>query len=329
MLGLTFLTPVAALVGLVGALPLAALGARAAARSAHGARAPVATSRARRLGRPRALVLLSALLALAAAQPVRAHTVKREVRTDAAALYVLDTSLSMRAASSPHAPDRLAQARRIALAMQAALPDIPAGVASFTDRVLPDLFPTADTAAFASTVTDAVAIDAPPPRDENTSATTFAALGEAAHSGFFPKAATRRVLIVVTDGESRAFDAAGLARTLASHPATRLVAIRVGSSRRPHLAGREGRPGVHAGGGCAALAQGAHERDRHARERPRRRRARRARGARPRARGAAGHDRRAPRARALPAGARARAAGCAPARAQRLVIRSATTLLSR
>jgi hypothetical protein len=230
VLGLTFLTPVAALVGLVGALPLAAwaLGRRRGARTARALELPTGVH-----GdwiAPGALVLLSALLALAAAQPVRAHTVKREVRTDAAALYVIDTSLSMRAASSAHAPDRLAQARRIALAMQAALPDIPAGVASFTDRVLPDLFPTADTSAFASTVTDAVAIDAPPPRDENTRATTFAALGEPAHSGFFAKAATRRVLVVVTDGESRAFDAAGLARTLASQPATKLVAIRVGSS---------------------------------------------------------------------------------------------------
>ena len=230
MLGLTFLTPIAALVGLVGALPLAAwaLGRRRGARAARALRLP--TGARGDWVAPAALVLLSILVALAAAQPVRAHTVKREVRTDAAALYVLDTSLSMRAAFSPHAPDRLAQARRIALAMRAALPDIPSGVASFTDRVLPDLFPTADEAAFASTVTDAVAIDAPPPRDENTRATTFAALGEAAHSGFFPKTATRRVLIVVTDGESRAFDAAGLARTLASHPATRLVAVRVGSS---------------------------------------------------------------------------------------------------
>jgi hypothetical protein len=230
VLGLTFLTPIAALVGLAGAVPLAAwaLGRRRGARVARALRLP--TGVPGDWVAPVALVLLSLLLALAAAQPVRARTVSRAVRTDAQALYVIDTSRSMLAAPGPHAPDRLAQARRIALAMRAATPEVPAGVASFTDRVLPDLFPSADAAAFASTVTDAIRIDAPPPRDENPVATTFAALGEAAHSGFFPKSATRRVLIVVTDGESRAFDAAGLARTLAARPATQLVAIRVGSS---------------------------------------------------------------------------------------------------
>jgi hypothetical protein len=230
VLGLTFLTPLAALVGLVGAVPVAAwaLGRRRGARVARALRLP--TGVPGDWVAPVALVLLSLLLALAAAQPVRARTTSREVRTDAEALYVIDTSPSMRAASGPHALDRLAQASRIALAMRAAMPEVPAGVASFTDRVLPDLFPSADASAFASTVTDAIRIDAPPPRDENVVATTFTALGEAAHSGFFQKSATRRVLIVVTDGESRAFDAAGLARTLAARPATHLVAIRVGGS---------------------------------------------------------------------------------------------------
>ncbi|MEA2208328.1 MAG: hypothetical protein QOF54_805 [Solirubrobacteraceae bacterium] len=230
MLGLTFLTPVAALVGLVGLVPLIAwaLGRRRGARVARALQLPTGVP-----GdwlAPGALVALSLLLALAAAQPVRARTTSRDVRTDAEALYVIDTSPSMRAASRPHAPDRLAQARRIALAMREAMPEVPAGVASFTDRVLPDLFPSADASAFASTVRDAIRIDAPPPRDENVIATTFDALGEAAHSGFFQQSAKRRVLVVVSDGESRAFDAAGLARTLAASPATQLVAIRVGGS---------------------------------------------------------------------------------------------------
>jgi hypothetical protein len=136
----------------------------------------------------------------------------------------------MLAASGPHAPDRLEQARRVALAIESATPDIPSGVASFTDRVLPALFPSADASAFVSTVTGAIQVDQPPPRDANIKATTFAALGDAVHSGFFGPGARRRVLIVVTDGESRAFDAGAVARAFGAHPATSLVAIRVGSS---------------------------------------------------------------------------------------------------
>jgi hypothetical protein len=230
VLGLHFLTPVAGLVGLAGALPLGAwlAGRQRGLRIAHVLRLPAAGSGG--WIAPAALVLLSVLLGLAAAQPVRARTQSREVRTDAQALYVLDTSRSMLAASGPHAPDRLEQARRVVLAMERATPDIPSGVASFTDRVLPDLFPSADASAFVSTVTDAIQVDQPPPRDENVKATTFAALGDAVHSGFFSPSARRRVLVVVTDGESRAFDAAGVARAFAARPATSLVAIRVGSA---------------------------------------------------------------------------------------------------
>lgn len=230
MLGLHFLTPVAGLVGLAGAAPLAAwlVGRRRGNRIAHALGLPVAGGR--EWIAPAALVLLSVLLGLAAAQPVRARTRSREVRTNAQALYVLDTSRSMLAATGPHAPDRLEQARRVVLAMQRATPEIPAGVASFTDRVLPDLFPSADASAFVSTVTDAIQVDEPPPRDANVKATTFAALGDAVHAGFFSPKATRRVLIVVTDGESRAFDAAAVARAFAARPATRLVALRVGTS---------------------------------------------------------------------------------------------------
>ena len=247
------------------------------------------------------------------------------MRTDAAALYVLDTSLSMRAAAPRTRPTA---SRRRAASRSPCRPRCPTSPPA-SPRSPTASCPTCSrqpkTAAFASTVTDAVAINAPPPRDENTRATTFAALGEAAAPGFFPKAATRRVLIVVTDGESRPFDAAGLAQTLASRPATKLVAIRVGRFRRPHLAGREGRPGVHAGRGCRPLAHGAHERDRRARERPRRGRAavRAALGRGHEARQGTTAGRSAPRA--LSAGVRARAAGCSPARAQLLVVRSATS----
>jgi hypothetical protein len=229
VLGVTFLTPAAGLVGLAGALPLGAwlLGRRRGARAARALGLAAAVDRD--WIAPVALVAISALVGLAAAQPVHARSVSREVRTDAQALYVLDTSESMLAARGPNATDRLDQARRVALAMRRELPDIPSGVASLTDRLLPDLLPTADESAFVSTVTDAVQVNEPPPRDENALATTFDALAEV-RSGYFAPAIHRRVLVVVTDGESRAFDAAGVARTLAQRPATTVVAIRVGGA---------------------------------------------------------------------------------------------------
>jgi hypothetical protein len=251
VLGISLLTPYAALVGLLGALPLAAWagGRRRGARVARALGLPASVPGDWVV--PAALVLVSALVALAAAQPVHARTQSRAVRTDAQALYVLDTSPSMLAAAGPGAQDRLEQARRIVLAMQAATPEIPAGVASFTDRVLPDLFPSADAAAFASTVTAAIKVNEPPPRDTHVKATSFAALGDAVHSGFFAPGASRRVMVVVSDGESRTFDAQALARAFASHPATSLVAIRVGTSRDRIWRGSSANPGYTPDPGAA------------------------------------------------------------------------------
>jgi hypothetical protein len=223
----TFLTPHAAILALLVAVPLAAF-----------AIAALRLDRARRLlrlapagdaQRVRHVALLAApvlLLTLAAMQPaVRTHASVRE-RTDAEAFVVLDTSRSMLAGPAPGAPTRLAQAKREALQLAQRLPGIPLGVATFTDRVLPDLFPTSDSAAFDSVV-DSVGIEDPPPRDVNTVATTFDALTELATEGFFASSAHRRAVVLITDGESRGFDPVTIAGTLSSH-GIRLAVLRVG-----------------------------------------------------------------------------------------------------
>ena len=132
-------------------------------------------------------------------------------RTDAQAFVVIDTSRSMAARPSPTGASRLQRAKQLALAIGPQLGDVPVGVATFTDRVLPDLFPTSDRATYDSTVS-ALGIEDPPPEEISTVATTFDALQQVATSGFFPDSVRKRAVILITDGESRPFDPAAVAR---------------------------------------------------------------------------------------------------------------------
>src|SRR5437763_13725222 len=158
MLGVSFLTPLDALFVLAGAVPVATL--LASRRRA---------SQIRRLlgaigSRPRAalpalvaLVLLAALVAVAAAQPVVIRNRMVSERADAQAFVLFDTSTSMRASAAPGRPTRLARAKRLALRLQRALPDVPMGVASMTDRSLPNLLPTTDPTLLSRPVNQAIA----------------------------------------------------------------------------------------------------------------------------------------------------------------------------
>src|SRR5262245_50644927 len=94
------------------------------------------------------------------------------------------------------------------------LSEVPTGISSFTDRVLPLVFPTDDQRVFGSTLTRALAVDSPPPQSRNVEATTFSALGDLVGGRYFPKSAKRRLAVVFTDGESRPVDDEALARTL-------------------------------------------------------------------------------------------------------------------
>ena len=225
---ISFLTPWAGLLALLALLPLAALAVaeRRLGRARRVLRLP-SPDRGDRVRRGLLAVAAVLLLVLAAMQPALETTTALRARTDAQAFIVLDTSRSMLAAPSPGGSTRLRTARRDALALASRLPGIPLGVATFTDRVLPDLFPTSDTAAFDSVV-DAVRIESPPPREVNTVATDFDALTGLATQGFFTARAKRRAVILITDGESRAFDPAGVAGTLA-RSGIRLAVVRVGA----------------------------------------------------------------------------------------------------
>jgi hypothetical protein len=204
MAGLTFLTPLASLFVLAAAVPLAALllAERRAERirrllRAHGpgrrALVPVVL----------ALVLLPCLVAVAAAQPVVVRQRQVSERADAQAFVVLDTSLSMRASARAGAPTRLARAKQLALRLERALPDVPFGIASMTDRTLPNLMPTVDETLFTRTIEQAVGIDRPPPSQPHKGrATTFDAIAPLVQAQFYAPGVEHKILVVLTDGEA-------------------------------------------------------------------------------------------------------------------------------
>ncbi len=165
----------------------------------------------------------------------------RYQRTDAEAFFAIDTSRSMLAARSPTGQDRLDRAKEAAERLRAAIPDVPAGVASFTDRLLPNLFPTPDPAVFAATVQRAVGIERPPPGGSALTVTTFDALSAVTKDAYFTPGRRRLLLVVLTDAESKDFDAAALRTTLGRARDIHTVLVRIGSSRE-HVYGREGLP---------------------------------------------------------------------------------------
>lgn len=220
---MTFLTPLAALVavGGAGALALFLVGRRRAerVRTALG----LQPGEERAALRPALIVSAAALVALAAAQPVLTHRSPAHVREGTQALFVLDTSRSMAASSGPGGATRLDRARATAISLRRDIPDVAAGVATLTDRVLPALFPVPDERAFAGVVDHAVAIESPPPRASAVRATDFAALAPVPHVGFFAPGTTRRIVVLVTDGESLPPPITDLARAFGGD--TRLVVV--------------------------------------------------------------------------------------------------------
>jgi hypothetical protein len=152
-----------------------------------------------------ALALLPALVAVAAAQPVVIHAKAFTERLDAQVFLVFDTSLSMKARSAPDAPTRLTLAKQEATALIPHLGDLPVGVATMTDRVLPNLMPTPTTALALRTVNQSVAIDQPPPSLRyHGRASTLEALVPIIGDRLFPPGVKHPILVIFTDGEMKA-----------------------------------------------------------------------------------------------------------------------------
>jgi hypothetical protein len=202
---IAFLTPLGALVALAALAPLAMHrtqeGRVREIRVALGLGEPAPGSHRSLVV---ALAAVCGLVALAAAQPVLATSRTERERTDAQVFLVVDTSRSMLASARPGAPRRFDRAREIGQELASGLPEVPVGVASMTDGVLPHLFPTTDRRVLEATLGKTLDIESPGPSTFfSTRATTFDALEAVPTLNYFPPAVTKRVLVVLTDGETR------------------------------------------------------------------------------------------------------------------------------
>lgn len=207
-MSVSFLTPLAALVAIGASVPLVAAVIRERRadkiRRAVGLKAPTLAAHRNFIVATLAFFLL---VGLAAAQPVIRSTQTVKARTDVEAFFLVDASRSMLAARTPGGITRFDRAISLGLSLRNELLDVPAGVASITDRPLPHLFPTPNVNAFSGVMQRAVGVDRPrPSRSEHVRATDFGSISALATDNYFSRQSTRRLVILLTDAETRPFD---------------------------------------------------------------------------------------------------------------------------
>jgi hypothetical protein len=197
------LTPLGALFAFAAVVPIAVYVLRErrlrAVRAALRLEAP---SRGARLSLVAALAAVPVLLGLAAAQPVVAESRTLPERTDAQVFVAVDISRSMLARSGPSAETRFERARSIAIALRDQLPEVPMGIASMTQGMLPHLFPTTNRRVFVATLEKTLEVGEVWTGLGGTIASSLDAVGAVPRLNYFPPAAKQRVLVVLTDGES-------------------------------------------------------------------------------------------------------------------------------
>ena len=225
--GVIFLSPLGALLALGVIVPLLALvGARRRANRVRTVVGLVGPPRRGLLVPLAALVLAGAFLGVAAAQPVLERTSTRHVRTDAEVFFVVDVSRSMLARSGSGSTPRLARAKSAASELRHELSDLPVGLASLTDRVLPHLFPSSDVDVFDATLERSIAIERPPPRTSfATNATNLNALTKLRALRFFRPTTDKRLVVVFTDGETQPVARARLGTLFRREPAIDTVFV--------------------------------------------------------------------------------------------------------
>ena len=237
-----FLTPSAALIALLGLVPLAV--ALVVERRNARARALLGLSESSRSARwtlPVAIGILVAALGLAAGRPVVSHSRPHLSRLDAEAFVAVDISRSMKASAAAGSPSRLDRARRIALQIRARLPEVPTGLGTFTDRPLPLVLPTSDRTAFSFAVTRSLGIERPPGLQNGTTISSFDAVAPFPLEGYFAPSAKKRVLVILTDAESTGFNEAGIRKSFEAKPRTAVVLVRIGRGGE-RVFGADGEP---------------------------------------------------------------------------------------
>jgi hypothetical protein len=200
---ISFLTPLAGFVAVAVVLPLVAF-VRSEQRAAHVRSVlrlePPGGSRRQTIA---VIVVLAVLVGIGAAQPVLEQRREHSARTDAQAFFLLDTSRSMLAARGEGETTRFERALDAARRMRSALPTLPVGIASLTDRVLPMVFPSANPETFERVLRYSIGVDRPPSREaNNTRASALDATMAVPERNFF-RGPRRRLLVVFSDAETQ------------------------------------------------------------------------------------------------------------------------------
>ena len=216
---LVFLTPSAALVALVFVAPLAAFAVRE--RAGYRLRSQLRLEHPRRgssLLRLVGLLLVATLVATAAAQPLARTTASTRVRANAELYLTFDVSRSMLAASSPHGIVRFERARAIGQQIHSALRDVPTGVATLTNRMMPLLFPTGDERGVVATLSHSLKILQPQPAFLTAPrASQLGTLSLAADRSYFDPGSGKRMLVVLSDLDTDFFSLQGTLALLRRH----------------------------------------------------------------------------------------------------------------
>jgi hypothetical protein len=200
---ISFLTPLAGFVAVAVVLPLVAF-VLSEQRAAHVRSVlrlePPGGSRRQTIA---VIVVLAVLVGIGAAQPVLEQRREHSARTDAQAFFLLDTSRSMLAARGEGETTRFERALDAARRMRSALPTLPVGIASLTDRVLPMVFPSANPETFERVLRYSIGVDRPPSREaNNTRASALDATMAVPERNFF-RGPRRRLLVVFSDAETQ------------------------------------------------------------------------------------------------------------------------------
>jgi hypothetical protein len=223
----TLLTPLGAALALGVLVPLVAL--RLVRHRADAVRRTIGLPQVSRLIRAlpvAALAVAAGLIGLAAAQPRVEWTSVRDVRPDAEVFVIVDTSRSMLARREPSAPIRYQRAVEAAQRLRGSLEEFKVGIASFTDRVLPHLFPTTDEVVFRATLQRSIGIDRPPPRGTfSTTATRLESLETIVSQRYFSPGVRRRLIVVLTDGESVPIAGARIAASFRRPPGVQSIFV--------------------------------------------------------------------------------------------------------
>jgi hypothetical protein len=224
---LLLLSPWAAVIGIpaLGAVAATVAGRRRADTVRRELRLPAPSPTRARI-RLALVTGFVALLAVSAAQPALTRDRHLQARREVQALFVLDISRSMAASSRPRSPTRLDRAAAAAERLRAAIPTVSAGIASLTDRVLPQLFPVPDRAGFARVLAQGVAIENPPPRSSAVRATSYTALEQIPGAGYFAAGLRTRVVVVLTDGESVPVQTGEIAAAFSAQPGYHVLFVR-------------------------------------------------------------------------------------------------------